>query len=107
MKIVRTRRYLKDLKRIRATEAKVAALHASIVANPAAGDVVIGLKGVRKIRFPLGNKGKSGGGRAVYLLMIGDDVAVMLKAYAKNEQADLSADDCKAIFSAIKEMTDD
>lgn len=107
MKIVRTKRYLKDLKRIRATEVEADAIDQMIAANPEAGDVIEGLGGVRKIRFALRNKGKSGGGRAIYLLMIGDDLAVLLTAYAKNEKSDLTPADRKAIMSVLREIEDD
>lgn len=107
MKIVRTKRYLKDLKRIRATEAEADAIDRAIATTPEAGDVIEGLRGVRKIRFALRNKGKSGGGRAIYLLMVGDDLAILLTAYAKNEKSDLTPADRKAILSVLKEIEDD
>lgn len=104
MKIVRTKRYLKDLKRIRATDAEADAIDQLITANPGDGDVIEGLGGVRKLRFKLRNKGKSGGGRAIYLLMIGDDLAILLTAYAKNEKSDLTPADRKAILAVLKEI---
>jgi hypothetical protein len=51
MKIVRTKRYQKDMKRIGASDADMASLEQEVAANPEAGDVIQGLKGVRKIRF--------------------------------------------------------
>lgn len=107
MKIVRTRAYLKDLKRMRVSDTDRDALEAAIAANPEEGAMMVGLKGVRKIRFAMGNRGKSGGGRAVYYVMVGDDAAVILHAYAKNEKSDLSAGDRKALLSILKELTDD
>ena len=106
MKIVRTKRYLKDIKRIGASDADVAALEQTIAANPEAGDVIRGLGGIRKIRFGIGARGKRGGGRAVYFLMVADDVAVMLFAYAKNEQEDLSKEQRRAALEIMKEFTD-
>lgn len=107
MKIVRTKRYLKDLKRIGATNAEADAIDRMIAINPTAGDVVQGLSGIRKIRFALRNRGKRGGGRAIYFLMLADDAALMLTAYAKNEKADLSSEDRKALLALIKELNDD
>lgn len=63
-----------------------------------------GLEGLRKIRFSLGNKGKSGGGRAIYYLMISDDLVIMIFAYRKSEQADLTADQRKAALLILKEL---
>jgi hypothetical protein len=107
MKIVRTKRYQKDMKRIGASDADMASLEQEVAANPEAGDVIQGLKGVRKIRFGIGNRGKRGGGRAIYFLMISDDVTLMITAYAKNEKSDLSEADRKAILALLKELDDD
>lgn len=107
MKIIRTKRYLKDLKRIGATDVEVSILEAAIAADPTSGDVIPGLGGVRKIRFAMGNKGKRGGGRAIYFLIVSDDAAVMLFAYAKNEKEDLTNDEKKAALALLKEILDD
>lgn len=107
MEIVRTKRYLKDLKRIGASASDVAALEQAVASNPLAGDVIQGLGGIRKMRFGLGGRGKRGGGRAIYFVILSDDTALMLTAYAKNEMADLSASDRKALLALVKELTDD
>jgi hypothetical protein len=70
------------------------------------GAVVPGLGGVRKVRFAIGSKGKRGGGRAIYFLLLREDTAVMLFAYAKNEREDLTAEQRKAALSILKEMND-
>lgn len=105
MKVVRTKRYTKDMKRIGATGRQVAALEAAVASDPTRGDVIPGLDGIRKLRFALGNRGKRGGGRAIYFLVMEGGLVVMLAAYAKNEKADLTSDDKKAIL-AIKEAFD-
>ena len=79
-------------------------LEAAIASNPEAGAIMQGLKGVRKIRFGFGGRGKSGGGRTIYYLMISEDVSVMITAYAKNEKADLTPADRKAILAVLKEL---
>lgn len=104
MEIVRLSTYLRDIKRIGLTVAEQAALERSIATNPEAGDVIKGLRGVRKIRFAMGNRGKRGGGRAVYLVLFEDDRALLLRAYAKNDQSDLSAADRKALLALLEGM---
>lgn len=106
MQIVRTSRYLKDLKRIGATASDAARLEAEIASNPQAGDVIPGLGGLRKIRFGVAGRGKRGGGRAIYFLMIAKDVAIMVFAYAKADQEDLSPAQRKAALALVKELTD-
>ena len=95
-----------DLRRLGASDEEVAALEQAIADDPTAGDVIPGLDGIRKIRFALGSKGKRGGGRAIYFLMVTDDAAVMLFAYAKNEQEDLTKEQRKAALAMLKEMRD-
>lgn len=107
MKIVRTKCYTKDLKRIGATDDEVSTLEGAIAADPTSGDVIPGLGGIRKIRFALGKKGKRGGARAIYFLMVADDAAVMLFAYAKNEKEDLTNEEKKAALALLKEILDD
>ncbi len=106
MKIVRTSRYEKDMKRLGASAADITKLEGEIVLNPQAGDVIPGLGGLRKLRFGLGGRGKRGGGRAIYFLMVTDEVAIMVFAYSKAAQEDLAADQRKAALALIKELTD-
>ena len=106
MQIVRTGLYLRQMKRLGASSTDMGRLEAEIAVNPQAGDVIPGLMGLRKIRFALGSKGKRGGGRAVYFLMVSDDVAVMIFAYAKSAQEDLTMEQRKAALALLKEMTD-
>ena len=104
MNIIRTQRYLKDLKRMGVSEFERAALEEAIAINPEAGDVIPGLEGLRKIRFAMRNRGKRGGGRAIYYLMMSDETALMITAYAKNEREDLSSDQKKAIVALLREF---
>jgi hypothetical protein len=81
-------------------------LEVEIVANPAVGDVIQGLRGARKARFSMAGRGKSGGGRAIYVLVVKADTAYLLLAYSKKEQEDLSAVQRKILMEVVKELTD-
>jgi hypothetical protein len=105
MRIVRTKRYVKDLKRLGVATGERDVFERAIAADPTAGDVVQGLRGIRKLRFAFGGRGKSGG-RVIYFLQLTDDTALLLTAYAKNEKVDLSSDDRKALLGLVKELTD-
>jgi hypothetical protein len=107
MRVIRTRRYLKDLERMGVTAAEAQTLERMVASDPFAGDVVKGLGGVRKVRFGFGGRGKRGGGRAIYFLMVADDAIAMLFAYAKNEREDLTPDQRKEALRILKEMTGD
>lgn len=53
------------------------------------GDVIPGLSGARKIRIPLEGRGKSGGGRVIYVDVVVREKIYLITAYAKNTQTDL------------------
>jgi hypothetical protein len=65
--------------------------------NPEAGDVIQGTGGVRKMRFAAKGKGKSGGVRVIYYFMDEDAPIFALLVYGKNEQANLTADQKRAV----------
>ena len=107
MKIAQTTRYLKDMKRLGATAFDMGKLEQAIANNPEAGNVIPGLGGIRKLRFSLGGRGKRGGGRAIYFLMVSDDLAVMLFAYAKSGKEDMTPAEKKAAIALMKEIRND
>lgn len=105
MRIVRTSLFERCLKKLNATKAEIATLESDITANPTAGDVIPGLGGIRKIRFAMGGKGKKGGGRAIYFVLLADEVIFLLTAYGKAEQEDLSERQKKELLAFITEVT--
>ena len=62
-----------------------------IAANPAAGDVIPGTGGVRKVRWSRSGMGKRGGVRVVYFYHDADQPLYLLMVYAKARREDLSA----------------
>lgn len=61
-----------------------------IAADPTCGDLIRGGNGIRKIRFAIGNRGKSGGVRIIYYYHNDDFPAYLLTVFAKNERGNLS-----------------
>ena len=78
----------------------------AIAANPTIGDVIQGLRGARKVRFSMAGRGKSGGGRAIYVLVVKAGTAYLLLAYSKKEQEELSSAQRKILAEIVKELTD-
>lgn len=60
------------------------------------GDEIVGAGGVRKVRFAGGGKGKSGGVRVIYYYYDQEIPIYALLIYAKNERADLTAEQMKS-----------
>ncbi len=104
MQLVRTSPFTKAIAKLKMTEAELANLETEIATNPQAGDVIQGLKGVRKIRFAIGGKGKRGGGRCIYLVLAIENTIYLLLAYGKSKQTDLSQKQRKDILVFIEEL---
>lgn len=76
-----------------------------IACNPTAGDIIPGTGGVRKVRWGIGNRGKSGGARVIYYFMTPNYPIYLLTAYSKSKKASLTdsqKQDIKRIATAIK-----
>ena len=104
MEIYRTRTFLKAVKKLGASEEELQVVEEEIAADPTAGDVIARTSGARKLRFAMGGKGKSGGGRVIYVALVEAGIAYMITAYAKADKQDLTADDKKAIKSFIDSL---
>jgi hypothetical protein len=60
--------------------------------------------GIRKARFGFGGRGKSGGGRVIYLFS-GESLPVFILAvFAKNEKANVSAAERNALGKMVNDM---
>jgi len=79
-------------------------LYTSLIQSPEQGDIIQGTSGIRKMRFALGNKGKSGGSRVIYYYHVSESEILMLTAYPKNKQEDLTEDQKKAMRNFIKQL---
>lgn len=77
-------------------------LEAALLENPQMGDVIEGTGGARKIRIQLEGRGKSGGGRVIYLDVFEQENLYLLFAYPKSVQENLTADQKKAIRKMIE-----
>jgi mRNA-degrading endonuclease RelE of RelBE toxin-antitoxin system len=80
------------------------ALISALAANPLQGDLVPGLGGVRKMRCAAGGRGKSGAFRVVYYLASDEQPILALIIYGKNEQANPSPGQRKAMLAAVELM---
>ena len=77
-------------------------LETILLENPKAGDAIQGTGGIRKIRIPVGNTGKRGGGRVIYVDIEIKETIYFINVYAKNEKEDLTEDEKKAFKAVVK-----
>ena len=74
-----------------------------LIFNPAAGDIIRGGGGLRKIRWSAGGKGKRGGIRVIYYWYTAKNEIYLLLAYAKNEKDNLSQNELKILRRLVED----
>lgn len=76
-----------------------------LVANPEAGNLIKGGKGLRKLRWKLSGalRGKSGGMRVIYYYFV-QRAVVFVTAYAKSKKENLTADELKALARELEDL---
>lgn len=77
---------------------------AFLASNPEAGDLIPGAGGVRKVRVALQGRGKRGGARVIYYYHSEVMPLYVLLIYAKNERADLTPDQKKAVAALVQRL---
>lgn len=100
--VLETHAFQKGCKEIGVTEEDVYNMTIFIAQNPDAGDLIKGTGGARKIRFPLGSKGKSGGCRVITYYVAEDIPVFLLDIFSKSEKINLS----KKERNELKEILD-
>ena len=73
-----------------------------LVVHPEAGDLIVGSGGLRKIRWALPGKGKSGGVRVIYYWHRPHAIFLLLP-FKKSEAEDLTADQVKLLRRLVEE----
>ena len=75
-----------------------------ILQNPEAGALMQGTGGLRKLRFALDNRGKSGSARVCYVDFIIQETVFLITAYPKNEKENLSKAERNTIHKLIEAL---
>ena len=73
-----------------------------LLENPQLGDVIEGTGGARKIRIQIENRGKSSGGRVIYVDVFEKEKLYFLLAYPKNVQDNLTPDQKKQVRKLVE-----
>ena len=77
-----------------------------LVNRPAAGPVIQSTGGLRKLRWKLAVRGKSGGVRIIYYWVSADGQIYMLYVYPENEQEELTAEQKKLLEKMVERWSD-
>ena len=81
-------------------------LQTHLVNRPDVGKIIHGSSGLRKLRWSAGGHGKRGGIRVIYYWFVSQDIILLLYAYPKSAQDDLTTDQLRQLKKIIeKEYT--
>jgi hypothetical protein len=97
--VVETPDYLRDAKAAGIDVEDRRSIVDHLAANPAAGDLIVGSGGARKIRFAAPGRGKSGGYRVVTYYGGGELPVFLLNVFKKGDRVNLS----KAEINELRE----
>jgi mRNA-degrading endonuclease RelE of RelBE toxin-antitoxin system len=78
-------------------------LQNNLVDDPKRGPVIPGTGGLRKLRWQIGGRGKSGGIRVIYYWVVDRHTILMLLAYPKSAQDDLTPAQKRRLKQLVEE----
>jgi len=81
-------------------------LQEALVQRPDLGDLIKGSGGLRKVRWKLEGRGKSGGVRVIYYWVVQDDQLRMLYVYPKGKQENLTPDQLQTLRQIVERWSD-
>jgi len=81
-----------------------ALLQQVLVENPERGDLVRGGGGIRKLRYALSGRGKSGGVRVIYYWLRDDGQIYLLLIYPKSRKDTLTDRETALLRELVKEL---
>ncbi|MBO6284282.1 MAG: type II toxin-antitoxin system RelE/ParE family toxin [Pseudobutyrivibrio sp.] len=94
--------FTKRWKEIGLNDDDLLALQIMLLKDPESGPVMEGTGGIRKVRFALNNKGKSGSVRVCYADFAEYEVTYLITAFTKNEQENLTKEEKNVLKKLVK-----
>jgi len=88
-------------------EDELLALQIMLLKDPQSGPIMEGTGGIRKVRFPLENKGKSGSVRVCYADFEEYEVTYLITAFTKNEKENLTKEEKNTLKKLVKALKDE
>ena len=81
-------------------------LQIALLKDPESGPVMEGTGGIRKVRFPLEHRGKSGSVRDGYVDFAEFEITYMITAFTKNVQENLTDAEKNVLRKLVKALRD-
>ncbi len=101
--VVELPEYIKRAKKILSEDERDDLLY-YLSSNPRAGNLIQGTGGIRKLRWALKGKGKSGGSRVIYFYYNETIPLFILTLFSKNEKVNLSKTERNDLAKLVKEL---
>ena len=99
--------FTKRWRQIGLTDTELRELQIMLLKDPESGPVIEGTGGIRKVRFPLQNKGKSVSVRICYTDFAEYEVTYLITAFTKKEQENLTDEERNALKKLVKALRDE
>ena len=103
--VVETPGFLDDVKKLLSEQERTDLIR-FLAANPNAGDIIPGTGGIRKLRWAMEGRGKRGGARVIHFFHNRTMPLFLLAIYAKNQQEDLSPDECRLFHQLTRQIVE-
>jgi hypothetical protein len=86
------------------TDDEYRGLQTELMLDPKRGDLIEGGGGIRKLRYAVRGRGKSGGVRTIYFWRAAHDQIYMLVIYPKSAKDDLTKQETAILRNLVKEL---
>jgi len=83
------------------------ALQEALIIRPDLGNLIKGSGGIRKVRWRIKDKGKSGGIRVIYYWAVSEEQIRMLYVYGKSQQTDLTQSQIATLKEIAQRWSDE
>lgn len=99
--------FTKRWKEIGLGEEELTKLQVLLLKDPESGPVMEGTGGIRKVRFPISNRGKSGSVRVCYTDFEEYEVTYLITAFTKNEKENLTNEEKNVLKKLVKSLKEE
>ena len=101
---IQTREFSRNWDKLGFKDEDLRKLELELLENSDLHPVIKGTGGLRKIRIPFANEGKSGSARVFYVDFVVQEVIYLITVYSKNEKENLSQAERNVIKSLIEQL---
>ena len=99
--------FTKRWKEIGLSDNELNALQILLLKNPQSGPMMEGTGGIRKVRFPLENRGKSGSLRICYTDFEEYETIYLITVFTKDEQDNLTPSEKQILKKLVKSLKEE